>query len=143
MQPENNRPERYGKTKIVLGPKDIFEGKLAVEGDLEIFGTVQGQVQVSGDISLQDGSTVMASVEASNISVRGNLEGEVSARGRLVIAGPGGVTGNVRVARLAVEDGASFNGNITMRAGSGMIETFEDSDVIPVPIGVVNGHRHN
>jgi cytoskeletal protein CcmA (bactofilin family) len=110
-----------------------------MEGDLQIFGSVQGQIEVSGDVSLEDGSTVKATVQASNISVRGALEGEVNARGRLLIAGSGGVTGNVKVARLAVEDGAAFNGNITMHAGSGTIETLEEAE--PVPVGENSDHN--
>lgn len=133
MAPESNRRNRYGNGSITLGPRDSLEGKLVMEGDLQIFGTVQGQVEVSGDVSLEDGSTVKATVEASNISVRGSLEGEVMARGRLLIAGSGGVTGNVRVARLAVEDGASFNGNIAMHAGTGTIETLDEAE--PVAVG--------
>jgi cytoskeletal protein CcmA (bactofilin family) len=96
---------------------------------------------VSGDVSLEDGSTVKASVEAGNISVRGSLEGEIVARGRLLIAGSGGVTGNVRVARLAVEDGAAFNGNITMHAGSGTIETQPLEEAEPVAVGENSEHN--
>lgn len=139
MAPESNRRNRYGNGSITLGPRDVLEGKLVMEGDLQIFGTVQGQVEVSGDVSLEDGSTVKASVEASNINVRGSLEGEVMARGRLLIAGSGGVTGNVKVARLAVEDGASFNGNITMHAGTGTIETLEEAE----PVAVGENSEHN
>jgi cytoskeletal protein CcmA (bactofilin family) len=111
-----------------------------MEGDLQIFGAVQGQIQASGDVSLEDGSTVLASVEAGNVSVRGTLEGDVTARGRLLIAGSGGVTGNVKVGRLAIEDGATFNGNITMQGGSAApMETFEE----PEPVAVGENSEHS
>jgi cytoskeletal protein CcmA (bactofilin family) len=140
LAPESNRRNRYGSGSITLGPRDSLEGKLVMEGDLQIFGAVQGQIQASGDVSLEDGSTVLASVEASNVSVRGTLEGDVTARGRLLIAGSGGVTGNVKVARLAVEDGATFNGNITMHAGSAPpVETFEEEE--PVAVGENSNHQ--
>jgi cytoskeletal protein CcmA (bactofilin family) len=138
LAPESNRRNRYGSGSITLGPRDSLEGKLVTDGDLQIFGAAQGQIQASGDVSLEDGSTVLASVDASNVSVRGSLEGDVTARGRLLIAGSGGVSGNVKVARLAVEDGATFNGNITMHAGSGTIETFEQAE--PVAVGENSDH---
>jgi cytoskeletal protein CcmA (bactofilin family) len=46
--------------------------------------------------------------------VRGALEGEVTAKDRLLVAGSGTVSGTVKVARLVVEDGALLNGTISM-----------------------------
>jgi cytoskeletal protein CcmA (bactofilin family) len=141
VAPDSNRRNRYGNGSITLGPRDALEGKLTMEGDLQIFGSVQGELRVSGDISLEDGSTVAAKVEATNVNVRGQLEGDVSARGRLLIAGAGSVTGNVSVARLAVEDGATFNGNISMHAGTGTIEALEEAE--PVAVGENSDHSEN
>jgi cytoskeletal protein CcmA (bactofilin family) len=141
VAPDSNRRNRYGNGSITLGPRDSLEGKLTMEGDLQIFGAVQGELHVSGDISLEDGSTVEAKVEATNVNVRGQLEGDVSARGRLLIAGAGSVTGNVSVARLAVEDGATFNGNISMHAGTGTIEALEEAE--PVAVGENSDHSEN
>jgi cytoskeletal protein CcmA (bactofilin family) len=139
VAPDSNRSRnRYGSGSITLGPRDSLEGKLILEGDLQVFGSVQGELKISGDLSLEDGSTVRASVHANNVSVRGSLEGEVTAHGRLLIAGSGGVSGNVRVSRLAVEDGATFNGNISMHSGTGTIETMEAE---PVAVGE-NSENH-
>lgn len=136
MAPESNRRNRYGSGSITLGPRDSLEGKLVLEGDLQIFGNVQGELQISGDVSLEDGSTVRAGIEANNVSVRGTLEGDIIARGRLLIAGSGGVSGNVRVGRLAVEDGATFNGNISMDATA--MEPMREAE--PVAVGENSEH---
>ena len=140
MAPDTNRRNRYGSGSITLGPRDSLEGKLVLEGDLQIFGNVQGELQISGDVSLEDGSTVRAGVEANNVSVRGTLEGDVLARGRLLIAGSGGVSGNVRVGRLAVEDGATFNGNISMDAG-GSTQAMREAE--PVAVGENSEHSEH
>jgi cytoskeletal protein CcmA (bactofilin family) len=57
---------------------------------------------------------VRAKVEARNLAVRGTLDGDASVSERLLIAGSGSVQGNVRVARLAIEDGGVLNGSVTM-----------------------------
>jgi cytoskeletal protein CcmA (bactofilin family) len=38
----------------------------------------------------------------------------VTARKRLLVARSGSLTGDVRVARLVIQDGASFSGNVSM-----------------------------
>jgi cytoskeletal protein CcmA (bactofilin family) len=38
----------------------------------------------------------------------------VTARKRLVVARSGSLTGDVKVARLVIQDGASFSGNVSM-----------------------------
>ena len=99
---------------ITLGPRDSLEGKLVCQGDLRVQGTVEGELEVRGDFLVDNDAVVRAPVAATNVTVRGTLEGDVTARGRLFVGGSGSVTGSARVRRLAVEDGATLNGTLTM-----------------------------
>ena len=99
---------------ITLGPRDSLEGKLVCQGDLRVQGTVEGELEVRGDFLVDNDAVVRAPVAATNVTVRGTLEGDVTARGRLFVGGSGSVTGSARVRRLAVEDGATVNGSLTM-----------------------------
>lgn len=117
----NNRGREDGAAggnSIVLGPRDSLVGKLTIEGDLHIHGSVEGEVKASGDISVDSGGNVKAQLEGKNVSIRGQVDGNVTAKQRLQLAGSGRVNGDVRVARLTVEDGATLNGNVQMRSGS-------------------------
>ena|SRR5579859_6561229 len=109
-----NRGEAAANQGWVLGPKDVLEGKLTIEGDLRIQGNATGEIRVGGDVHIDSGANVQALVEARNVSVRGNVSGNVTARKRLLLSGSGVVNGDVRVARLNVEDGATLNGNVSM-----------------------------
>ena len=55
-----------------------------------------------------------ASLNGSDVSIRGHVSGMVTARKRLVVARSGSLTGDVKVARLVIQDGASFSGNVSM-----------------------------
>lgn len=120
--PQQPRPFRQraeaSSTTITLGARDLLVGRLVYEGDLRVQGTFEGEASVSGDLSVESQGTVKAKVEARNLNVRGTLEGEATARERLLISGAGSVTGTIKVARLAVEDGALLNGTITMERSS-------------------------
>ncbi len=103
-------------SSLVLGPRDVLEGKLTVDGDIRIQGTASGELKAGGDVTVDANSNLTASVEARNVNVRGNVTGDVTAREKLLVAGSGVVSGNVKVARLAIEDGATLNGNVQMQA---------------------------
>jgi cytoskeletal protein CcmA (bactofilin family) len=101
---------------VTLGPRDVLNGTLTIDGDLHIEGTVEGEIKASGDIDVEASATVRAHVDGRNVMVRGNVTGNVVARGRLTVGGSGAVLGDVRAARLRVDDGGTVNGSITMGA---------------------------
>lgn len=103
---------------VTLGADDRLEGKLIIKSDLVVHGTIEGEVITTGDITIESPATVKARLECRNISVRGRVEGDVTANQRLRLAGSGTLQGNIRVHKLHVEDGATFNGSISM-AGEG------------------------
>jgi cytoskeletal protein CcmA (bactofilin family) len=86
-------------SSIVLGPRDRLVGQLYVEGDLRVAGTVEGGLEVTGSVEIDDG---------------GRVTGPVTAHDRLVVGRAGSLMGDVRVARLVVQDGATFSGKVSM-----------------------------
>src|ERR1700687_5557282 len=103
-----------GTNVVTLGPRDTLHGRLEIHGDLKIAGTVEGELKASGDVLIDSTPTIQASVEGSNVNVRGQVNGSVTARRRLTLGGSGRLNGDVKVSRLTVEDGATLNGNVTM-----------------------------
>jgi cytoskeletal protein CcmA (bactofilin family) len=103
-----------GTNVVTLGPRDSLHGRLDIHGDLKVHGTVEGELKASGDVLVESTATVQASIEGANVNVRGQVNGNVTARRRLTLGGSGRLNGEVKVARLTVEDGATLNGNVTM-----------------------------
>jgi cytoskeletal protein CcmA (bactofilin family) len=88
------------RNSVVLGPNDRLVGQLYIEGDLRVSGTVDGQLEATGDIEIAGG---------------GKVNGAVTAYNRLVVGSAASLIGSdVRVARLTVEDGATFTGRVSM-----------------------------
>jgi cytoskeletal protein CcmA (bactofilin family) len=109
-----------GGTNVVnLGPRDILNGRLEIQGDLKVAGNVEGELKASGDVSVGEGAAIQASIEGANVNVRGQVTGNVTAKKRLTLGGSGRLNGDVKVARLTVEDGATLNGNVTMQSEKG------------------------
>jgi cytoskeletal protein CcmA (bactofilin family) len=99
---------------ITLGPNDRLIGELHIDGDVRLAGTVQGEIHATGDVEVDDAAKVNASLAGGDVNIRGHVSGPVTARKRLVVAKSGSLTGDVRVARLVIQDGASFSGNVSM-----------------------------
>ena len=98
-RPASNGANGQGNS-VVLGPKDRLVGQLFIEGDLHVSGTVDGSLEATGDIE---------------ISGSGKVSGAVTAYNRLVVGSDASlIGGEVRVARLTVEDGATFSGKVSM-----------------------------
>ena len=108
-----------GNNVVSLGPRDTLQGRLEIQGDLRVAGKVEGDLKASGDVTIDSGANIQAAIEGANISVRGEVTGNVTARKRLTLGGSGRLNGDVRVGRLTVEDGATLNGNVTMAADRG------------------------
>ena|ERR1700737_4224335 len=96
--PVANGADGHGNS-VVLGPRDRLIGKLFIEGDLRVAGTVEGALEATGSIEIDGG---------------GQVKGPVTAYDRLVVGSDGSLVGDVRVKRLVIEDGATFSGNVSM-----------------------------
>jgi len=98
-RPVSNGTNGQGNS-VVLGPRDRLVGELYIEGDLQVSGTVDGTLEATGNIE---------------IAGTGKVSGTVTAYNRLVVGSDASlIGGEVRVARLTVEDGATFTGKVSM-----------------------------
>lgn len=87
---------------------------LYIEGDLRLGGTVEGEIEATGDVDIGDEARVKASVAGGHVNIHGQVSGAVTARKRLVVGRTGSLIGDVRVARLVIQEGATFSGNVSM-----------------------------
>ena len=113
-QPPPKTPGSGQRSSVTLGPRDRLIGQLHIDGDVLLSGTIEGEIHATGDVEIDDEAKVSASVAGSDVNIRGHVKGPVTARKRLVVARSGSLTGDVHVARLVIQDGASFSGNVSM-----------------------------
>ena len=105
---------RDGLKRFTLGPNDSLEGKLTYEGHVSVDGRAEGEFRVSGNIEVGAGATVKALLEASNVTVKGEVQGSLTARDKLTLGKNARLSGDIHVRRLQIEDGASLNGHVRM-----------------------------
>ncbi len=99
---------------VMLGPRDRLIGELYIEGNLRVSGTLEGQIEATGDVDVTEAATVKATVAGREVNVSGQVNGAVTASKKLIIGRSGSIVGDVRVPRLIMQDGASLSGNVSM-----------------------------
>jgi len=111
---EAAQDKKDGLRRFTMGPNDILEGKLTYDGHVHLDGRAEGELRVSGNIEVASGAKVKALLEASNVTIKGDVEGTLNARDKLVLGKNARLSGDVAVRRLQIEDGASLNGHVRM-----------------------------
>jgi cytoskeletal protein CcmA (bactofilin family) len=94
-----------------------FDGTFNLTRDLRVEGQVKGTINCQGTFYVAQGATVNATVEAENITVAGDLEGEVTCHGKLQILASGKVRGKISTATLVINEGAFYEGELVMESG--------------------------
>src|SRR5437879_6024971 len=107
--------KRDGTKKFTLGPNDSLEGKLTYSGSMTVDGgRAEGEFRIGGNIEIGNGTVVKALLEASNVTIKGEVEGKLTARDKLTLGKSAKLNGDVQVRRRQIEDGATLHGYVRM-----------------------------
>lgn len=100
-------------TAAVLGKSVIVKGQIYGREDLTIDGEVEGTVELQEHrLTIGPNGKVTAGVKAREVVVLGTIHGNVEARDKVEIRKEAKLVGDIRTARIVIDDGAYFKGNI-------------------------------
>lgn len=105
-------PEPPSSTVIATGA--TMSGALQGEGIIQVEGTVDGEISLTGAVIITPTGLVKGPVTADVVRIAGRIEGVVTARERLLLQKTGSVEGDITTPALEVEDGGRLNGRSTM-----------------------------
>jgi cytoskeletal protein CcmA (bactofilin family) len=108
------------KVTTIIGLGTEIKGNIKATGGMRIDGRVEGEIHLEGDLVVGEEGVVEAAVKTRNITIAGELRGNVEATGRIEIVSTGRLLGDIVVSALIINEGALFDGNCQMRqAASG------------------------
>lgn len=107
-----------GAAASVLAEGLTLTGRIAGDGDLEVRGRLEGEVEIGGELTLSQGSLVKANLAGARVVVRGALVGDVRASDSIVLEPSARVVGDLTAPRISIALGAQIRGNLDMRGAA-------------------------
>jgi cytoskeletal protein CcmA (bactofilin family) len=98
-----------GLQNVLHSDVDI-RGNLKCSGDFFFDGKLDGDLQTEGTLELGENATVRGNIGGTSVLARGKINGNVTARDRLEIKTRTEIVGDLKAAKLVIEDGVAFLG---------------------------------
>ena len=99
-----------------LGPSFSLTGELQGSEDLIIQGKFNGNINLGQhDLIIERGAQVEGDLQGRNITIDGEVEGNIHASGKVFISQKGKVKGDIQAAKVSIMDGAQFKGSVKMK----------------------------
>jgi len=96
-----------------IGKSVSIRGELSGSEEIYIDGQIEGTVQLGqGNLTVGPNGRVHANIVARNVTIGGNLDGNIEAGERTELRKTAVVNGDVQTRRIVIEEGAFFKGNL-------------------------------
>jgi cytoskeletal protein CcmA (bactofilin family) len=102
----------------VFGPTLRFKGELRAQEDIKIEGRIEGSIHHQQRVVVGNKGEVVASVNAQSIDVDGKVQGDIVAKKSIKVSQSAVVRGNLRAPSVSINEGANFNGGVTMESNA-------------------------
>jgi len=102
------------KLETVIGADSTIKGELAIKGTLRIDGVVEGDIRADWVIVGETGR-VRGNVQARTMVVGGRVEGNLEASEIIEMKDKAQVFGEICTGKLAMSEGALFDGQSSMK----------------------------
>lgn len=98
----------------LIGHGTTVEGRVRSQGSVRVDGRVIGEVNAYQAVSIGASGEVEGNISAKSITVGGKVRGNLSAQEKLVFLEKATVLGDIRAAKLVIDEGAVFDGKCSM-----------------------------
>jgi cytoskeletal protein CcmA (bactofilin family) len=103
----------------VLSSGVSIKGDVIFRTELVIDGEVEGSISSSGTLTIGEHGRIRGEIKAGTVTVRGTVEGNVSALDRCALEAGSTLHGDIEAPRLAVDENAAFFGSAKISAKRG------------------------
>lgn len=105
---------RTGDLNTIIGKGTIIEGAIRVQNSLRLDGKVIGNILTTDSLIIGKEGEIEGEIRVKNAVVGGTVKGHIFASGKVVLEARSNVNGEIKTAKLAINDGAKFEGHCVM-----------------------------
>jgi cytoskeletal protein CcmA (bactofilin family) len=111
-------------TPASIGKSVQIRGEVKGSEDLLVDGLVEGTITLTESrLTIGPNAHVQANVSARDVVILGTLKGDIQATGRVELRSGSNLTGDIRAARLSIEENALFSGKVDLIQNAAAAQT--------------------
>lgn len=103
-----------GDTVSVIGAEAYFQGTLNAKGSLRIDGRLEGTINDAHAVIIGRTGRVTGDISGDSVAISGEVRGNICAESAAELLSTAKVTGDIRTAKILIEEGAFFDGRCNM-----------------------------
>lgn len=117
QQDNKNRTSEDSSSKAInlVGSATTIQGKLTTESDVRVDGRIEGDLHTHTKVVLGESGIIEGHVYSESSDISGQVKGNVYCTELLKLQASAKIEGDIITKRMAVEKGAMFNGQCTMK----------------------------
>jgi len=100
------------RDETVFGSGVTIEGKIEGDSNVRIAGKFKGDIQIKGDLNIEKGAHLGAKIHAANVTIGGEVEGNVISTGQVKLLESGQLIGDLKANTLTVAAGSRMRGHV-------------------------------
>jgi cytoskeletal protein CcmA (bactofilin family) len=124
---------KSGNLNTIVGKGSSFEGTLKVEQSLRVDGRVKGHISTTDSLVIGKEGEIEGEINTKNAVIGGRVRAKVNASGKVVLESKAIFIGEMKTARLVIDDGAVFEGRCSMQKDNKM--SYEAKNNVSSPLG--------
>ena len=103
--------------KDVLSSDVEIKGTIKFQKELLIDGKVEGEINSDGALTVGENADIRAEIKTKSITIYGKVQGNISVSERCELKSKCTLQGDLKAARLIIEEGATFIGKSEVSSG--------------------------
>jgi cytoskeletal protein CcmA (bactofilin family) len=123
-QPRTSTIMDYQKPMADHGGKDILSSDVEIKGSIKfqkellIDGKVEGEINSDGVLTIGENADIRGEIKTKSITVYGKVHGNITVGERCELKSKCTLQGDLKAARLVIEEGATFIGKSEVTSGA-------------------------
>lgn len=119
---------KINKNETIIAGSCILDSGLKTDGNIRIFGKVNGPIKVTGDVTIGETGVVLGEVTANNVFLSGTVEGNIHCNNILKLTSSAKLNGDAYVKNFSSEKGCLFGGKCIMEEMEKLIKKGDKID---------------
>ena len=106
--------KKINKKETIIAGNCVLDSNLKSDENLKIYGKIDGDVNVNGDVVIGETGVVLGKVNADNLLLEGTVEGNVTCKNTLKLTSSAKLNGDAHVKNFSSQEGCLFAGKCIM-----------------------------